>query len=160
MAAASRSLATARWGARFASGLLPPGYITTGDTTENRLERGQGKNNRAGNSHRPTGRREGKMQRFKSLGSTRKLLSTHAAVYNIFNVQRRLTSAQTHRAFRPATRRRARRRPWRISVCRLNPVAWLLPPDRVLLARTAEGAAFGHRALRRGASAKSYSMSA
>jgi hypothetical protein len=33
MAAASRSLATALWGARFASGLLQSRYTTTGDTT-------------------------------------------------------------------------------------------------------------------------------
>ena len=33
MTAASRSLATALWGARFASGLLPPRYTTTRDTT-------------------------------------------------------------------------------------------------------------------------------
>ncbi len=33
MAAASRSLATALWGARFASGLLPPSYTTRRDTT-------------------------------------------------------------------------------------------------------------------------------
>ena len=33
MTAASRSLATALWGARFASGLLPPSYTTTRDTT-------------------------------------------------------------------------------------------------------------------------------
>src|ERR1700687_3884105 len=45
-------------------------------------------------------RRERKMQRFKSPGSAQKFLSTHAAVYNIFNVQRHLTSAQTHRALR------------------------------------------------------------
>jgi hypothetical protein len=31
-----------------------------------------------------------------------KFLSTHAAVYNIFNVQRHLTSAQTHRTLRAA----------------------------------------------------------
>ena len=41
-----------------------------------------------------------KMQRFKSPGSAQKFLSTHAAVYNIFNVQRHLTSAQTHRELR------------------------------------------------------------
>ena len=33
MTAATRSLATALWGARFASGLLPPSYTTTRDTT-------------------------------------------------------------------------------------------------------------------------------
>ena len=39
------------------------------------------------------------MQRFKSACSAQKFLSTHAAVYNIFNVQRHLISAQTlHRA--------------------------------------------------------------
>jgi len=43
-----------------------------------------------------------KMQRFKSQGSAQKFLSTHAAVYNTFNVQRHLTSAKTHRIFRAA----------------------------------------------------------
>src|SRR6202012_3263293 len=66
----------------------------------NRHERGRSRNNRAENSHQPTRRRERKMQRFKSAGSAQKFLSTHAAVYNIFNVQRHLTSAQTHRALR------------------------------------------------------------
>ena len=42
------------------------------------------------------------MQRFKSTGSAQKFLSTHAAAYNIFNVQRHLTSAQTHHALRAA----------------------------------------------------------
>jgi transposase-like protein len=65
-------------------------------------ERGRWKNNRAENSHQPTRRRERKMQRFKSPGSAQKFLSTHAAVYNTFNVQRHLTSAQTHRALRAA----------------------------------------------------------
>jgi transposase-like protein len=40
------------------------------------------------------------MQGFKSTGSAQKFLSIHAATYNIFNVQRHLTSAKTHRAFR------------------------------------------------------------
>ena len=67
---------------------------------ERRRERGRWKNNRAENSHQPTRRRERKMQRFKSPGSAQKFLSTHAAVYNTFNVQRHLISAQTHRALR------------------------------------------------------------
>jgi putative transposase len=39
---------------------------------------------------------------FKSARSAQKFLSTHAAVYNIFNVQRHLISAQTHRVLRAA----------------------------------------------------------
>jgi putative transposase len=42
------------------------------------------------------------MQRFKSARSAQKFLSTHAAVFNTFNVQRHLTSAQTHRTLRTA----------------------------------------------------------
>jgi hypothetical protein len=37
---------------------------------------------------------------FKTAGSAKKFLSVHAAVHNIFTVQRHLTSARTHRAFR------------------------------------------------------------
>jgi putative transposase len=65
-------------------------------------DRGRWKNNRAENSHQPTRRRERKMQRFKSAGSAQKFLSTHAAAYNTSNVQRHLTSAQTHRLLRAA----------------------------------------------------------
>jgi transposase-like protein len=65
-------------------------------------ERGRWKNNRAENSHQPTRRRERKMQRFKSACSAQKFLSAHAAVYNTFNVQRHLTSAQSHRVLRGA----------------------------------------------------------
>jgi transposase-like protein len=63
-------------------------------------ERGRWKNNRAENSHQPTRRRERKMQRFKSARSAQKFISTHAAVYNTFNVQRHLVSAPSHRVLR------------------------------------------------------------
>jgi putative transposase len=50
-----------------------------------------------------TRRRERKMQRFKSSGSAQKFLSSHTAVFNTFNVQPHLTSAQTRRTLRAAS---------------------------------------------------------
>ena len=40
------------------------------------------------------------MQRFKSAESAQRFLSIHAAVYNIFNIQRHLISRSTLRTFR------------------------------------------------------------
>jgi transposase-like protein len=69
---------------------------------ESRHERGRWRNNRVENSHQPTRRRERKMQGFKSPGSAQRFLSTHAVVYNTFNIQRHLTTRETHRALRSA----------------------------------------------------------
>src|SRR5437660_9226256 len=63
-------------------------------------EQGLRSNNRAENSHQPVRRRERKMQRFKSAGSAQRFLSMHAAVHNIFNLQRHLISRSALRTFR------------------------------------------------------------
>ncbi len=57
-------------------------------------------NNRAENSHLVIRRRERKQQKFKSQGSAQRFLSSHAAVYNTFNVQPHLISRPTLRRFR------------------------------------------------------------
>jgi transposase-like protein len=59
-------------------------------------------NNRAENSHLTIRRRERKKQKFKSQGSAQRFLSTHAAVYNTFNVQPRIVSQPTLRRVRAA----------------------------------------------------------
>src|ERR1700674_4539150 len=65
-----------------------------------RHDTGRWKNNRAENSHQPLRQRERRMKRFKSPGSAQRFLSIHAAVYNVFNVQRHLISRRTLRVFR------------------------------------------------------------
>jgi putative transposase len=57
-------------------------------------------NNRAKNSHLPIRLRERRMQRFKSVGSAQRFLSTHATIYHTFNVQRHQISRRTLRRFR------------------------------------------------------------
>ena len=65
-----------------------------------RHDTGRWRNNRAENSHQPLRQRERRMKRFKSPGSAQRFLSTHAAVYNVFNLQRHLISRGTLRVFR------------------------------------------------------------
>ncbi|WP_413992301.1 IS6 family transposase [Labrys okinawensis] len=67
-----------------------------------RHEQGQRQNNRAENSHQPTRRREHRMQRFKSPGSAQRFLSTYAAVYNNFNLERHLISRKSLKSLRAA----------------------------------------------------------
>lgn len=56
--------------------------------------------NRAELSHQPTRVRERGMRRFKSAYQAQRFLSTHAAVYNLFNLGRHLISAKHYRFFR------------------------------------------------------------
>ncbi|MFC1664039.1 IS6 family transposase [Pseudomonadota bacterium] len=57
-------------------------------------------NNMAELSHQPTRVRERGMRRFKSAQQAQRFLSTHAAVYNLFNLGRHLVSAKIYRLFR------------------------------------------------------------
>src|SRR5205085_6571158 len=63
-------------------------------------ERGMRQNNWAESSHVPVRRRERKMQRFRSAGSAQRFLSTHASVYNTFNICRHFITSETKRRFR------------------------------------------------------------
>ena len=51
-------------------------------------------------SHQPTRVSYRGMRRFKSVKQAQRFLSTHAAVYNLFNLGRYLVSAETYRYFR------------------------------------------------------------
>lgn len=57
-------------------------------------------NKRAELSHQPTRVRERGMRRFKSVRQAQCFLSTHASVYNLFNLQRHLLSAKNYRVLR------------------------------------------------------------
>ncbi len=57
-------------------------------------------NNRAELSHQPTRVRERGMRRFKSTWQAQRFLSTHAEIYNLFNLGRHLISAKHYRILR------------------------------------------------------------
>ncbi|MFT5501171.1 MAG: putative transposase, partial [Woeseiaceae bacterium] len=57
-------------------------------------------NNLAELSHQPTRVRERGMRQFKSTHHAQRFLSTHATVYNLFNLGRHLVSAEHYRFFR------------------------------------------------------------
>ena len=61
---------------------------------------GMRENNRAENSHLAIRRRERKQQKFKSQGSAQRFLSTHAPIYNTFNLQPHLIRRPILRLFR------------------------------------------------------------
>jgi len=75
-------------------------------------------NYRAELSHQPTRVRERGMRRFKSTHQAQRFLSTHAAVYNLFNLGRHLISAQHYRVFRARSLALAYNVPLRLGIVR------------------------------------------
>src|SRR4051812_13589330 len=63
----------------------------------------KGLNNRAENSHQPTGRRERQMKRFKSAGQAQRFLSAHDGISNLFHLRRHKVPATQYRAARART---------------------------------------------------------
>ena len=57
-------------------------------------------NNRAEQSHEPTRVRERGMRKFKSVGQAQRFVTTHAAIYNLFNLGSHLIRAQHYRNLR------------------------------------------------------------
>jgi len=66
---------------------------------------GMRENNRAENSHLPIRQRERKQQKFKFRASAQRFLATHAAVYNVFNLQPHLIRRPTLRYLRAEAHR-------------------------------------------------------
>jgi len=61
---------------------------------------GMREDNRAENSHLAIRRRERKQQKFKSQGSAQRFLSSHAPIYNTYNLQPHLISRPGLRTLR------------------------------------------------------------
>jgi putative transposase len=57
-------------------------------------------NNRCEQSHRPTRSKERSMKMFRSMKQGQRFLNVHAAVSNLFNLGRHLTTAKNYRKFR------------------------------------------------------------
>jgi len=100
---APRTIVTDKWRA-YAAAIRELGLTA-------RHHQAKWKNNRIESSHVPIRIRERKMQRFRSIGSTQRFLSVHAAVYNTFNTRRHLITASEHRK-----RRNNAFRQWREAV--------------------------------------------
>ena len=59
-------------------------------------------NNRAENSHQPFRRREGAMSKFRDVKTLQKFVAVHAALHNLFNLNRHLVSRFVYKQNRSA----------------------------------------------------------